>query len=104
MEPVDEPDLGPQAMSGRDRRLEGGPTLARIVGHEDGIAVGVQPMIMVQEGKSKRNASKIIGQLARQLPVITAVATGDRPGVSAKAVGGDQDGGVITRVGNLTDE
>lgn len=104
MEPVHEADLGPEAASGRDRGLEGRPPLPRIVGDEDGIAIRVQPMIMVQEGKSKRNASKIIGQLARQLPMITAVATSDRPAMSAKAVGGDQDGGVITRVCNLTDE
>jgi hypothetical protein len=104
MEPVHEPDFGPQAMSGRDRRLEGGPALPRIVSGKDGIAVRVQPVGVIEEGKPERNAAEIVWQLAFGLPMITAVATGDRCAVSHVAVGGDQDGAAVTRVCDGTDK
>lgn len=102
MEPVDEPDLGPQAKSGRDRRLEGGPPLPRIVSGKDGIAIRVEPVVMIQEGKPERNSPEVIWQLAGELPVITTVATGDRRAVRGLPIRRDQDCGAIRRIGGCS--
>jgi hypothetical protein len=81
MKPVREPNLGSQTVSGRDRRFEGCPRLARVVGDEDTIAIRVEPVVMVDEGEPERNAPEVIWQLAGGLPMITTVTAGNRHGV-----------------------
>jgi hypothetical protein len=60
MKPVREPNLGSHAVSGRERRFEGRPRLARIARHKDAIAIRVQPVVMVQESEPERNAPEVI--------------------------------------------
>jgi hypothetical protein len=54
MKPIRELYVGSQAVSWRDRRSQGRPRPASIIGDEEVVAVNGEPVVMAQEGKLER--------------------------------------------------